>query len=325
MTRGPVGTRLRPARRTSFARRESNLVLLGALLTGATLALALILLLIERADPEQGSRLRGAGADLLRPIHAVVAAPVRLLHAGVDRIGVHFGTADRLRAAEAELVILRRRAAEADVLAAEVARLDALLLVRRPERRVVATAMVSAAPAQASQRTAIIGAGLTSGVRPQMPVIAADGLAGRVTDTGVMAARMLLLTDAASRVPVKLVRTGWTGLAVGTGGTRLRFETDMAGLDRVRVGDRLVTSGDGGIFPPGIPVAVIVDAEASPALARPLANPAGLGVVTVEAPWMPPAEPVAAAPAPPEADQAIPPGREPATNAAPPAPGGAAP
>ena len=84
-----------------------------------------------------------------------------------------------------------------------------------------------------------------------MPVIASGGLAGRVTDVGQGASRMMLLADADSRIPVKVLRTGWTGLAVGTGGTLLDFQFDIAsGSDRIRVGDRLVTSGDGGLFPP---------------------------------------------------------------------------
>ena len=284
----PVGSRLAPRRRTSFARRETNLMLLGALLTGMVLALALILLLVERAAPDEASRLRGAGADVLRPLHALVSTPVRLTRAGFDRLGDHFATVDRLRAAEAELESARRRAAEADLLAREVARLEQLLEMRRVERQVVAAARVSALSAHASRRTAVLSAGHAEGVRPGMPVIAADGLAGRVTDTGMIAARMILLTDPASRVPVTVARTGWTGLAVGTGAPLLLFQTDMAGADAPRNGDRLVTSGDGGVFPPGIPVGVIVDAGAAPPRARPAANPSGLGAVVVEAPWLPP-------------------------------------
>ncbi|MFN7176936.1 MAG: rod shape-determining protein MreC [Thermaurantiacus sp.] len=310
--RGPasVGTRLRPARRSSFARRESNLRLIAALLTGGVIAFALFLLLLQRVDPEQAGRIRGAGADVLAPVHALVSAPVRIMQRAADQVGDHFRTVERLRTAEAELEQARRRAAEADTLAAEVRRLEGLLGMQRPERRVVATARVSAAPAHAASQTAIIGAGLSHGVQPQMPVLAADGLAGRVTDVGLAAARILLLTDAASRVPVRVQRTGWTGLAVGTGGRLVEFQTDMSGLERIRPGDMLVTSGDGGIFPPGIPVAVIVDAEASPPRARPLANPAGLGIVSVEASWLPPPSFVPAPAAVPEPDREPPPASE---------------
>jgi rod shape-determining protein MreC len=213
---------------------------------------------------------------------------------------------ERNRRLEAELKDASRRAANADALALEVKRMESLIGLRRPERRLVASAVASSVSANGGTRTAILSAGLTDGVRPRMPVIAADGLAGRVTDVGRNASRMMLLTDISSRVPVKVVRTGWTGIAAGTGGTRLDFIYDIAsGADRIRVGDRLVTSGDGGLFPPGLPVAVIVEADASPPRARPLANPTGLGAVMVEAPWLPPPAFVPAPPARAEADRPV--------------------
>jgi rod shape-determining protein MreC len=201
--------------------------------------------------------------------------------------------------------------------------MDALLGLRRPERRLVASAVASALSAGAGQRQAIISAGLSDGVRPRMPVIAAEGLAGRVTDVGQAAARVMLLTDSDSRVPVKVLRTGWTGLAVGTGGTLMDFQFDIAsGTDKIRVGDRLVTSGDGGLYPPGLPVGVIIDAESNPPRARPLANPTGLGAVMVEAPWLTSPALVPVAPAPGEPDRPVAPA--PAATAAVTPPAGAA-
>lgn len=297
--------RFRASRRSSFARRDSNLALLGALFAGIVLAFALLLLVVQRVNPEAGSRLRGATADALSPLISVARAPVEAGRRIGDTVRDHVGVVNRNRQLEADLTAATARAGEADLLAAEVKRLEALIALKRPERRVVASG-VSAAnmAAVAGQRDAIISAGLSDGVRPRMPVIAAGGLAGRVTDVGAVAARMRLLTDGSSRVPVKVLRTGWTGLAVGTGGTLLEFHYDIAsGSDRIRVGDRLVTSGDGGLFPPGVPVAVIIDADSNPPRARPLANPTGLGPVMVEAPWLAPPVFVPAPPAAAEADR----------------------
>lgn len=299
----PPPSRLRPARRTSFARRDSNLALLGALFAGVVLAFALLLLLLQRVNPELGSRMRGATADALSPVISVVRAPVEGVRRLGAAIGEHRNVVAENRRLKAELATAEARAAETAKLAAEVKRMDALIALRRPERRLVASAVASAVSAGAGQRQAIISAGLGDGVRPRMPVIAAEGLAGRVTEVGQGAARMMLLTDADSRVPVKVLRTGWTGLAVGTGGTLMDFQFDIAsGTDRIRVGDRLVTSGDGGLYPPGIPVGVIVDATSNPPRARPLANPTGLGAVMVEAPWLAPPAVVPVAPAPGERD-----------------------
>jgi rod shape-determining protein MreC len=308
MNRMPPPSRLRPARRTSFARRDSNLALLGALVTGIVIAFALLLLLLQRVNPELGSRIRGATADVLSPVILVVRAPVE----GVRRLGAlageHMRVVETNRRLQEELKKASVKASATDVLEAELRQMEGLIALRRPERRLVASAVASAVSAGAGQRQAIISAGLSNGVQPRMPVIASAGLAGRVTDVGRGASRIMLLTDADSRVPVKVLRTGWTGLAVGTGGTLLDFQFDIAsGSDTIRVGDRLVTSGDGGLFPPGIPVAVIIDAQANPPRARPLANPTGLGAVMVEAPWLPPPAFVPAPPARAEADRVVPP------------------
>jgi rod shape-determining protein MreC len=302
------------ARRSSFARRDSNLALLGALLSGVVIAFALLLLVAQRVNPGLGQAMRGATADALSPILSVARAPVEAVRRVGGIIGDHRDVVARNRRLEAELKDARARAAAADSLAAEVKRLEGLLALRRPERRLVTTAVASSVSAGAGQRRAILSAGASDGVRARMPVIAAGGLAGRTTDVGIAASRMQLLTDADSRVPVKVLRTGWTGLAVGTGGTLLEFQFDVAsGADTIRPGDRLVTSGDGGLYPPGVPVAVIVDAAHNPPLARPLANPTGLGTVMVEAPWLPPPPTLLALPpARPEADRPAPPPATPA-------------
>lgn len=290
-------------RRAGFARRDSNLALLGALLTGVVLAFALLLLVMHRVNPEFGGRMHGTMLDALQPVLSVARAPVDTVRAVGGAVEEHWRVVEENRALKARLKGARADLARTEELEAELEKLEALLALRRPERRLVTGAVAAASPITAARRTAIISAGFAQGVRPRMPVIAAQGLAGRVTDVGSNAARILLLTDTGSRVPVKVLRTGWTGLAVGTGATLLEFSYDIAsGVDHLRVGDRLVTSGDGGLFPPGIPVAVIISTDTRRPRARPLANPASLGAVTVEAPWLPLPDFIPASPAAPEPD-----------------------
>lgn len=299
----PPGVGWRPARRTSFARRDSNLALIGAMLSGVVIASAIILLLLSRINPDQGTRLRGATADLLRPVHAVVLAPFRVVGMAGDAIGDHWQAVRDVRILEQELEAARRTAAEAERLQRDVARLEQLIAMQRPERRIVASAAASVSPATANARIAIIGAGFNHGVRPRMPVIGAEGLVGRTVDVGLGAARVMLITDANSRVPVKVLRNGWTGLAVGRGTHLLDFQFDpQSGGDRLRIGDRLVTSGDGGLFPPGVPVGTISDIGGEPPRVRPAVLPAAIGAVMVEAPWLPPEPAIGTADAEPESD-----------------------
>jgi rod shape-determining protein MreC len=302
--RAPIGGRWGFQRRSSFARRDANLALVGALVSGALVAFALLLLVLARVNPDMGSRVRGAVLDLLSPVIAVVTAPVKAVRAIVAAADAHLGVVEENRALREERDRLRAEAEASADRAREIRRLEKLLALRRPERRLVASGVASASAATGAQRTATISVGLTDGVRPRMPVLAPEGLAGRVTDVGLGSARVMLVSDANSRVPVVLERTGWTGIAAGTGAVDLLLQFDPAsGTDRIRVGDRIVTSGDGGLFPPGVPVAVVIDAEANPPRARPFVVPGALSAVSVEAPWMPPPERVPTAPAPDEPDR----------------------
>ena len=142
---------------------------------------------------------------------------------------------------------------------------------------------------------------------------------GRTVEAGNHAARVLLLTDPASRIPVVVVRTGQAALAVGTNRPSLVLR-DRVGADvPLQAGDRLVTSGDGGVFPPGIPVGTIVDPAEPPAI-RPAANPVGAAYVSIEAAYLPlPAAeplPTSAVPVPIEAQRSG--GGAPAPKPAPP-------
>jgi rod shape-determining protein MreC len=304
--RAPISGRWGSGRRTSFARRDLNLALAGALLTGVILAFALLLLILARVNPELGARVRGAVSDVLSPVTRLIMVPVNGVRALADRAGDHLDTVDKLRDTETALQAAERRLEESAAARARLLETEALLKLRRPERRLVVSAQASALSGSGAVRQATLAAGLRHGVQPRMPAIAAEGLAGRVTDVGLISARVMLLSDPNSRVPVRVERTGWTGIAAGTGEVDLLFLFDPASAtDALRAGDRLVTSGDGGLFPPGLPVAIITDAGASPPRARPLVRPAALGVLSIEAPWLPPAEPVAAAPAADEPDQPV--------------------
>jgi rod shape-determining protein MreC len=108
-----------------------------------------------------------------------------------------------------------------------------------------------------------------------------DGLIGRVLETGRWASRVLLITDGASNVPVRAVRDGTPALAVGRGDGTLELRTLEVGQNPFRRGDIVVTSGIGGLYPPGVPVAVVSGADGDTAIARPLADPARMDYAIV--------------------------------------------
>lgn len=287
-------------------RREQNLALVSAVMSGAVIAAGLLLLLVARVNPDTASGVRRAAADVAAPVWSVIRAPFDGLARVVSGVGDYFGAVSRARALEEQLDIANERLRASRTQARELMRLKQLMAVREPGRQVLVTTRIAAATSGSMVRSAMLAVGATAGITRDMPVIGAEGLVGRTIDVGQQSSRVLLITDPLSRVPVIVERTGQAGLAAGRNLPTLVL-IDRVGPDRpLRTGDRIVTSGDGGVFPPGVPVGVVIDPRADGAVIRPTHPPLGAGYVTVEAAWLPlpaeaPAGPVFDAPVPVEA------------------------
>ena len=104
----------------------------------------------------------------------------------------------------------------------------------------------------------IVDRGSDDGVRIDTPVIAAEGLVGRVVRVSRSSAKVLLIVDPRSRVAVRLAGSGEQGALVGRrAGQDLRLDL-VDPLTEVKPGEQVLTSGlEGGIFPPGVPVGVV--------------------------------------------------------------------
>jgi rod shape-determining protein MreC len=108
-------------------------------------------------------------------------------------------------------------------------------------------------------RTLIIDKGSNSGLRSGLAVVSADGVVGRIIKTAPTSARVLLVTDGSSAVASLIQRTRARGVARGRGDD-LSVEYSLRS-DDIRVGDLLVTSGMGGIFPKGLPLGRVATVE----------------------------------------------------------------
>jgi len=105
--------------------------------------------------------------------------------------------------------------------------------------------------------TRLANVGAEKGVKVGNPVMSDRGLVGRVVGVTRGASRVLLLTDVASRTPVLVDRTDARAVLLGDGGGHPRLSY-LRGQNPVKRGDRILTSGDGGVFPRGLPVGVAV-------------------------------------------------------------------
>ena len=122
-----------------------------------------------------------------------------------------------------------------------------------------------------------------------------EGLVGRVLETGPNTARVLLLTDPQSIVPVRRLRDGLPALAAGRGDGLLDIRVIDTDDAHFKAGDVFVTSGSGGIFGPGVLVAHALRPGAETAPAKPFARPDATDLVSVRAIYTPPSLPEPAA------------------------------
>ncbi|TAD81506.1 MAG: rod shape-determining protein MreC, partial [Sphingomonadales bacterium] len=170
-------------------------------------------------------------------------------------------------------------------------RLKGLLGLRENTTKPVAMARFVGSSATSGRRNAYINAGSSAGVQPGMPVLSERGVIGRVLETGRNSARVLLLTDSESVLPVRRAKDNVIAFAEGRGDGLLRIRLVNLGVNPLKVGDMMVTSGAGGYYRPGVAVAVIAQITPDGGIARLVAEPAATDFVAVE----PVAQPAAVA------------------------------
>jgi rod shape-determining protein MreC len=228
---------------------------------------------------------RAALATALLPVQRALAVPVDLWHGGGDYLRGLQQALDGERESRARLAALSERAARAEQLAQENARLRALLELRPSLAVRSLPAEVLYETADPFSRKVYLDRGTTHGVALGSPVVNEDGVLGQVTRVFAMTSEATLLTDKDAAIPVLNTRTQQRSAAFGShGGVELRF---MSGNADVQVGDLLHTSGLDGIYPPGLPVARVaaVERRAETGFARialtPTANPDGVRHVLV--------------------------------------------
>jgi rod shape-determining protein MreC len=278
-----------------FSRRIQYGLFFGYVGAGMGVVAGLALVLIARFDPIAFEGIRGLALDMTTPFSAVTRPIVRGGGSLASDVGDYFNAASENRQLRAQLAEAQRGLIQARVLAFENARLKRTLRLVGDQARPIVAARIVGSDLSGMRRFATLAAGSADGVAPGQPVRAADGLVGRIAEVGAHAARIVLLTDGGSAVPLRVVRTGEPALGEGRGEGALEIHSTMVGGPGFRRGDLLVTSGVGGVFPPDLPVAVVTSTSGEIATALPLAAPAKLdfALVLPQAPAPPPVAPPA--------------------------------
>lgn len=280
------------SRRTGFSRRAQAGLFFAYVVALAGIVVGAILMLLSAFNPPAFAALRAGVAEVTTPISSGLAA-VRRSVSSPGSMTDYFGGADKVRELRRQLQNEHAIVMRARMINAENRRLRSLLRIRDVEATPVVAARLVNSSGSSARRYATLNAGHNQGVRPGQPVRGPEGLIGRILETGFTVARVLLITDAESIVPVRRTRDGLPALATGRGDGRLDVRSAATVNVPFKAGDTFVTTGAGGIYPPNIPVARVVADANDTALARPFANPDSLDFALVQRAFLPPLPPPA--------------------------------
>jgi rod shape-determining protein MreC len=225
-------------------------------------ALAVALFVSDRKDQARvdaealGHAKVRAGFDMgMAPVSGLLAAPVRWVNDGAASVGDYFFAVSENRRLKKEIAQLQQVRIDDIALHNLNRRYEELLKLRTEPPIPMVTARVVTDTRGPFSNARLIDVGTDGGVKIGNPAMTEQGVVGRVVGVSPNASRLLLLTDPESRTPVLIDRTNARAVLTGDGGPNPRLEY-LRGKDPVRSGDRVLTSGDGGIFPRGLPVGV---------------------------------------------------------------------
>jgi rod shape-determining protein MreC len=217
----------------------------------ASIAVALTLLVTQPREGQGG--LAGLANDLGGMVGSVVGAPVRWVQSAGGWLGSFWGGAERVRELEAENAALIQWRDQARAMSARLDAYEQLHAVRSERLPEGITARLVAETSGPFSRAAIVNAGSAQGVKVNWIVFNQNGLVGRVISVGAGTSRVLLLNDGDSRVPVMGEQSRARGIVLGD-------KTAAPQLSHLNLppvlgdNERLMTSGDDGLFPRGIAV-----------------------------------------------------------------------
>jgi rod shape-determining protein MreC len=222
------------------------------------LALLSVSLMLLDARGHHLQKIRAGLTVLFVPIQIVAAFPVRVGSAVIDFIRGDESLRKEIARLHAEQPILLARLEKFEAIEAENAHLRQLLGTSAlVADRAVAAELLEVA-SEPYRHAVVIAKGAKDGLYLGQPVIDAYGIRGQVSEVGILQSTAILITDPSHAIPVQVNRNGLRAIAFGTGtadSVSIRYLTASADI---KEGDLLVSSGIGGGFPFGYPVAKVV-------------------------------------------------------------------
>jgi len=224
---------------------------LRRILVGLVVLMLMALFLLWRIDSPRVERFRVALIDRVVPSFDWAMAPVTRVAAMIEDFSSYTRIYEQNQELRRELQQMKAWKEAALQLEQKNARLLDLNQVRLDPRLTHVTGVVLADSGSPFRQSVLLNVGARDGLRDGWATMDGIGLVGRISGVGQATARVILLTDSSSRIPVTVQPSGQRALLSGdnTPAPPLEF---LDKPDLVRPGDRVVTSGDGGVFPSGL-------------------------------------------------------------------------
>lgn len=272
-------------RRSGSSRRAQYTNFIGYLVGGAGAVVGAGFLIVSIINPGFMSTLRGVGSDAVAPASRLAADGKAEGADFIETISGYLAAGRQNAELKREIARAKVRLVEADGIAEENARLKVLLGLMADDPKPVAAARLIGSTSASTRRFATLGVGARDGVTVGMPVRSPLGLVGRILEVSDQTARVLLITDSESLVPVRRASDGIPAFAEGRSDGTLQIRLINLGINPLKRGDTFVTSGSGGLYRPNTPIAIVGTVTSDGAIAHVLSDPASNDYVVVERMW----------------------------------------
>ena len=245
-----------------------------------SLLIAVLLLFFGRAEALVLNQVRASVTSFAAPVYEFFGPPAATIRNSVQGVFGVFSVMEenrRLKEENAQLIAWQDAAL---TLEQKVRRYEALLGLSLDGRIQFRSSRIVTDPASPFVQTMLINSGSRDGIAEGQAVIGPDGFIGRTIAVGEGASRVLMITDLNSRLPVLVEPSDERGILLGQNDDE-PIITLLPEEHEVQVGQRVVTSGDGGLLPPGIIVGFVSQVRGREAKINPAATLSRLTYVRV--------------------------------------------
>ena len=223
-----------------------------------------IIMLITDQRTSMLNGFRGVFSLFLYPLQTIAAIPADMGSWFNNQFDSHQVLLDEKEDFRSENLLLKAQLQKFTSLQAENIRLRSLLKSSRKLQDQMLIAEIIRVDLDPYKRQIIINKGQLSGIYSGQPILDAYGIMGQIIHPGLASSTAILITDPSHAIPVQNNRNGIRTILYGTGSANFLEIQNLPNNTDVKVGDLLISSGLGGRFPEGYPVAIVTEIKRDP-------------------------------------------------------------